>query len=296
MKKITLMLSIFIASFILQSCSDNEIKSDAFGNFEATETIVSAEGTGKLLSLNVEEGLTLEEGMQVGFIDTVQLFLKKKQIYSQKKIIGTKFGNINSQAEVYREQMRTAQVEKNRIENLIKDNAASQKQLDDINGSLNTLQKQVEMVMTQNNTVKSEFGNYDVQVQQIDDQIEKSIIKNPVRGTVLMKLAEPGEIMNFGKPLYKIADLSFLNLRVFVSGEQLPKIKIGQKVKVLIDDGKEGFRELEGTISWISSKSEFTPKIIQTKEERVNLVYAVKIKVSNDGSLKIGMPGEVIFN
>lgn len=296
MKNLTLMLSIFIASFILQSCSDNEIKSDAFGNFEATETIVSAEGTGKLLSLNVEEGMTLEEGMQVGFIDTVQLFLKKKQIYSQKKITGTKFGNINSQAEVYREQMRTAQVEKNRIENLIKDNAASQKQLDDINGSLNTLQKQVEMVMTQNNTVRSEFGNYDVQVQQIEDQIEKSIIKNPVRGTVLMKLAEPGEIMNFGKPLYKIADLSFLNLRVFVSGEQLPKIKIGQKVKVLIDDGKEGFRELEGTISWISSKSEFTPKIIQTKEERVNLVYAVKIKVSNDGSLKIGMPGEVIFN
>ena len=192
--------------------------------------------------------------------------------------------------------MRTAQVEKNRVENLIKDNAASQKQLDDINGTLNTLQKQVEMVMTQNNTVRSEFGNFDVQVQQIEDQIEKSIIKNPVRGTVLMKLAEPGEIMNFGKPLYKIADLSFLNLRVFVSGEQLPKIKIGQKVKVLIDDGKEDFREMEGTISWISSKSEFTPKIIQTKEERVNLVYAVKIKVINDGSLKIGMPGEVIFN
>lgn len=296
MKKLTLMLSIFFATIMMQSCSDNEIKSDAFGNFEATETIVSAEGTGKLLSLNVEEGMTLEEGMQVGFIDTVQLYLKKKQIYSQKIITGTKFGNINSQAEVYREQMRTAQVEKNRIENLIKDNAASQKQLDDINGTLNTLQKQVEMVMTQNNTVKSEFGNFDVQVQQIEDQIEKSIIKNPVRGTVLMKLAEPGEIMNFGKPLYKIADLSFLNLRVFVSGEQLPKIKIGQKVKVLIDDGKEGFRELEGTISWISSKSEFTPKIIQTKEERVNLVYAVKIKVSNDGSLKIGMPGEVIFN
>ncbi len=296
MKKLTLMLSIFFATIMMQSCSDNEIKSDAFGNFEATETIVSAEGTGKLLSLNVEEGMTLEEGMQVGFIDTVQLYLKKKQIYSQKIITGTKFGNINSQAEVYREQMRTAQVEKNRIENLIKDNAASQKQLDDINGTLNTLQKQVEMVMTQNNTVKSEFGNFDVQVQQIEDQIEKSIIKNPVRGTVLMKLAEPGEIMNFGKPLYKIADLSFLNLRVFLSGEQLPKIKIGQKVKVLIDDGKEGFRELEGTISWISSKSEFTPKIIQTKEERVNLVYAVKIKVSNDGSLKIGMPGEVIFN
>jgi HlyD family secretion protein len=296
MKKLTLMLSIFFATIMMQSCSDNEIKSDAFGNFEATETIVSAEGTGKLLSLNVEEGMTLEEGMQVGFIDTVQLYLKKKQIYSQKIITGTKFGNINSQAEVYREQMRTAQVEKNRIENLIKDNAASQKQLDDINGTLNTLQKQVEMVMTQNNTVKSEFGNFDVQVQQIEDQIEKSIIKNPVRGTVLMKLAEPGEIMNFGKPLYKIADLSFLNLRVFVSGEQLPKIKIGQKVKVLIDDGKEGFRELEGTISWISSKSEFTPKIIQTKEERVNLVYAVKIKVSNEGSLKIGMPGEVIFN
>lgn len=296
MKKQLLILIIIFASFAMQSCSDNEIKSDAFGNFEATETIVSAEGTGKLLSLNIEEGMSLEEGVQVGFIDTVQLYLKKKQIYSQKKITGTKFGNINSQADVYREQIKTAQVEKNRIENLLKDNAASQKQLDDINGNLNTLQKQVEMVLTQNNTARSELGNFDVQIQQIDDQIEKSIIKNPVRGTVLMKLAEPGEIMNFGKPLYKIADLSFMNLRVFVSGEQLPKIKIGQKVKVLIDDGKDGYRELEGTISWISSKSEFTPKIIQTKEERVNLVYAVKIKVSNDGSLKIGMPGEVIFN
>jgi len=296
MKKQLLILIIIFALFAMQSCSDNEIKSDAFGNFEATETIVSAEGTGKLLSLNIEEGMSLEEGVQVGFIDTVQLYLRKKQIYSQKKITGTKFGNINSQADVYREQIKTAQVEKNRIENLLKDNAASQKQLDDINGNLNTLQKQVEMVLTQNNTARSELGNFDVQVQQIDDQIEKSIIRNPVRGTVLMKLAEPGEIMNFGKPLYKIADLSFMNLRVFLSGEQLPKIKIGQKVKVLIDDGKDGYRELEGTISWISSKSEFTPKIIQTKEERVNLVYAVKIKVSNDGSLKIGMPGEVIFN
>lgn len=292
LKSVFLVLTL---SFVIQSCSDKETKSDAFGNFEATEIIVSAESNGKLLSLNVEEGINLEEGVQVGFIDTTQLYLKKKQIYSQKKITGTKFGNINSQAEVYREQIRTALIEKNRIENLIKDNAASQKQLDDINGTINTLQKQVEMILTQNNTARSELGNFDVQVQQIDDQIEKSIIRNPVRGTVLMKLAEQGEIVNFGKPLYKIADLSNMNLRVFVSGDQLPEIKIGQIVKVLIDNGKEGYRELEGTIIWISPKSEFTPKIIQTKEERVNLVYAVKIKVINDGTLKIGMPGEVKF-
>jgi len=295
MKILTSILFVITATVLFQSCADEEIKSDAFGNFEATETIVSAETSGKLLSLNVEEGMNLEEGVQVGFIDTMQLYLKKKQIYSQKKVTGTKFGNINSQAEVYREQIRTALIEKNRIENLLKDNAASQKQLDDINGTINTLQKQVEMVLTQNNTARSELGNFDIQVQQIDDQIEKSIIKNPVRGTVLMKLAEPGEIVNFGKQLYKIADLSNMNLRVFVSGDQLPEIKIGQRVKVLIDKGKDGYRELEGTISWISSKSEFTPKIIQTKEERVNLVYAVKIKVVNDGTLKIGMPGEVIF-
>jgi HlyD family secretion protein len=215
---------------------------------------------------------------------------------SQKKVIGSKFNISSSQADVFREQMRVYLIEKERIENLLKENAASQKQLDDINGMLDVLEKQVNSALSQNGVTKQELGNVDVQIKQINDQIEKCIIKNPVRGTVIMKLAEPSEVVSFGKPLYKIANLDEMELRVYVSGVQLPEIKIGQTVKVLTDNGADGFKEMQGTISWISSKAEFTPKIIQTKEERVNLVYAVKVKVKNDGSIKIGMPGEVRFN
>lgn len=293
LSKITLVL---LTAVLLTSCGEEERKSDAFGNFEAVEVIVSSETNGKLYQLNVEEGMTLEEGEVIGYVDTSQLFLKKLQLSSQKKVIGGKFNISSSQADVYREQMRVYSIEKNRIENLLKENAASQKQLDDINGMLEVLERQVNSSLSQNSVTKQELGNVDVQIKQINDQIEKCIIKNPIKGTVIMKLAEPSEIVNFGKPLYKIANLDEMELRVYVSGAQLPEIKIDNKVKVLIDDGAEGYKEMEGTVSWISPKAEFTPKIIQTKEERVNLVYAVKVKVKNDGSIKIGMPGEVVFN
>lgn len=293
LSKITLVL---LTAVLLTSCGEEERKSDAFGNFEAVEVIVSSETNGKLYQLNVEEGMTLEEGEVIGYVDTSQLFLKKLQLSSQKKVIGGKFNISSSQADVYREQMRVYSIEKNRIENLLKENAASQKQLDDINGMLEVLERQVNSALSQNSVTRQELGNVDVQIKQINDQIEKCIIKNPVKGTIIMKLAEPSEIVNFGKPLYKIANLDEMELRVYVSGAQLPEIKIDNKVKVLIDDGAEGYKEMEGTVSWISPKAEFTPKIIQTKEERVNLVYAVKVKVKNDGSIKIGMPGEIVFN
>ncbi len=293
LSKITLVL---LTAVLLTSCGEEERKSDAFGNFEAVEVIVSSETNGKLYQLNVEEGMTLEEGEVIGYVDTSQLYLKKLQLSSQKKVISGKFNISSSQADVYREQMRVYSIEKNRIENLLKENAASQKQLDDINGMLEVLERQVNSSLSQNSVTKQELGNVDVQIKQINDQIEKCIIKNPIKGTVIMKLAEPSEIVNFGKPLYKIANLDEMELRVYVSGAQLPEIKIDNKVKVLIDDGAEGYKEMEGTVSWISPKAEFTPKIIQTKEERVNLVYAVKVKVKNDGSIKIGMPGEVVFN
>lgn len=293
LSKITLVL---LTAVLLTSCGEEVKKSDAFGNFEAVEVIVSSETNGKLFQLNVEEGMTLEEGEVIGYVDTSQLYLKKLQLSSQKKVIGGKFNISSSQADVYREQMRVYSIEKNRIENLLKENAASQKQLDDINGMLEVLERQVNSSLSQNSVTKQELGNVDVQIKQINDQIEKCIIKNPIKGTVIMKLAEPSEIVNFGKPLYKIANLDEMELRVYVSGAQLPEIKIDNKVKVLIDDGAEGYKEMEGTVSWISPKAEFTPKIIQTKEERVNLVYAVKVKVKNDGSIKIGMPGEVVFN
>lgn len=287
--------SVFLLLFILSSCGKNEKRSDAYGNFEAVETIVSAEATGKLIDFNIEEGMVLEKDTKVGSIDADQLSLKKQQLEAQKNTIKTKFQNVFSQINVYQEQKKVNLIEKDRIQKLLKDDAATTKQLDDINGSINVLNKQIASIESQNSTTMQELKSLDVQVQQVQDQIDKSAVINPVNGTVLMKLAEQSEIVNYGKPLYKIADISTMELRVYVSGDELSAIKIGQTVKVLIDSGKNEYKELEGIVSWISSKSEFTPKIIQTKEERVNLVYAVKIKVKNDGSLKIGMPGEVLF-
>ncbi|HWQ81225.1 MAG TPA: HlyD family efflux transporter periplasmic adaptor subunit [Ignavibacteria bacterium] len=293
-KTILFLLAGVIVAFA-GGCSKDDNRSDAYGNFEAVETIVSSESSGKLLEFNVEEGQTLNEGSVVGYIDTVQLQLKKKQLEAAKNLTRTKFKNVSSQVGVYREQKKVALREKDRIERLLKDNAATGKQLDDINGSIDVLNRQIAAVETQNNTTNEELKNYDVQIKQIDDQLSKSTVVNPVNGTVIMKFAEQSEVVNYGKPLYKIADLSVMELRVYVSGSQLPEIKIGQTVKVLIDNGKSEYRNLEGEIFWISSKAEFTPKIVQTKEERVNLVYAVKVRVKNDGSLKIGMPGEVMF-
>lgn len=285
-----LAISVFIAS-----CTKKDNRSDAYGNFEAVETIVSAEASGKILQFNVEEGQKLEQDAIVGYIDTVQLHLKKLQIAEQKKTVGTKFKSINTQVAVLEEQKRVNLREKARIERLIKDEAATGKQLDDINGVIDVINRQIASVKSQDETTRQEMKGYDAQADQIIDQISKSNIVNPVSGTVVLKLAETSEVVTFGKPLYKIADLSEMELRVYISGAQLPEIKLGQKVKVLIDNGATDFRSLEGVISWISDKAEFTPKIIQTKEERVNLVYAVKVKVKNDGSLKIGMPGEIIF-
>ncbi|MFZ4589599.1 MAG: HlyD family secretion protein [Ignavibacteria bacterium] len=293
MKNILIIISLSV--IIFSGCSNDKQKSDAYGNFEATETIVSSESSGKLYELNVEEGQVIEANKVVGYIDTAQLYLKKLQLAQQKNTTRTKFKNVSSQISVLQEQKRVAIRERDRVERLLKDNAATGKQLDDLNGNIDVINKQISSIDIQNFTTNEELKGYDVQIQQVVDQLQKSNITNPVKGTVIIKFAEQGEIVSFGKPLYKIADISVMELRVYVSGAQLPEIKLGQKVKVLIDDGKSNYKTLEGEISWISSKAEFTPKIIQTKEERVNLVYAVKVRVSNDGSLKIGMPGEIMF-
>jgi len=288
-------LSIIVILMFFAGCSNDKQKSDAYGNFEATETIVSSESSGKLNEFSVEEGMLIESGEIVGYIDTSQLYLKKNQLAQQKNTTRTKFKSVSAQISVLQEQKRVAQREKERIERLLKDEAATGKQLDDINGSIDVINKQINSIEMQNSTTNEELKGLDVQIEQVVDQLQKSSITNPVKGTIILKLAEQGEIVSFGKPLYKIADISTMELRAYVSGAQLPEIKLGQKVKVLIDDGKSGYKTLEGEISWISSKAEFTPKIIQTKEERVNLVYAVKVRVINDGSIKIGMPGEVVF-
>lgn len=296
MKFFKLTLPVLLLAAALTSCSNSERKSDAYGNFEAVETIVSSEASGKLIYFNVEEGMQLDSGALIAVVDTLQLYLQRQQLSSQKKVVSTKFSNVKAQTDVIEEQKKVNETEKNRIEKLLQDKAASQKQLDDINGSISVLDKQKSSVQSQNSTTKEELGNVETQIKSINDKIQKCYIVNPVKGTVLMKLTEPSEVVSFGKPLYKIADLSVLELKVYVSGAQLSSIKLGQKVKVLIDAGRETSKTLEGEISWISSKAEFTPKIVQTKEERVNLVYAVKIRVKNNGELKIGMPGEVLFD
>ncbi|MDO6601608.1 HlyD family secretion protein [Arenibacter palladensis] len=277
---------------LLGSCTGNGDKADGYGNFEATEIIISAEANGKILFLDAEEGSVLGQNKVVGVIDTVQLSLKRDQLLASKNTIFSKSRNVLSQREVLKEQLKVAQNDKSRIENLLKAKAATTKQLDDINGQINIIKEQIKSVETQNSPIINEVKSIEIQVRQIEDQIHKSIIQNPVKGTVLVKYAEPNEITAFGKPLYKIANLEDMILRVYISENQMADLHIGQEVSVKIDSGDD-MKSYPGEISWISESAEFTPKIIQTKEERVNLVYAVKVKVKNDGSLKIGMPAEM---
>lgn len=281
-----------VASFALFSCGNNDEKADGYGNFEATEITISAENNGKLIKFNVSEGQELKKDAFVGYIDTIPLSLNLEQLLVSKQVVASKSKGVLSQITVLNSKLKTANINRVRAQNLIKDNAGTQKQLDDVNGEIDVLKQQIRSIEIQNAPVVNELKSIDVQILQIEDKIEKSKISNPVNGTVLVKYAEPTEITAFGKPLYKIADLSTMQLRVYVSEPQLPNIKIGQEVTVKIDAG-EDMKSYAGTISWIASEAEFTPKIIQTKEERVALVYAVKIDVVNDGSLKIGMPAEM---
>ncbi len=291
MKKIQT-IGLLIATIVLASCNSGDDLADGYGNFEATETVISAEGNGKLLAFNIEDGKTLKMNDIVGYIDTIQLSLKKEQLLATKNVINAKSAGVLSQISVLRAQLKTATISKNRMENLMKENAGTQQQLDEINGKIDMLNQQIRSIEIQNSSVINELKSLDAQLMQIQDQISKSKIINPINGTVLVKYAEPFEITSFGKPLYKVADLNSLQLRVYVSETQLTSIKVGQKVTVKVDVA-EGMKDYAGTITWIASDAEFTPKIIQTKEERVNLVYAVKIEVKNDGNLKIGMPAEM---
>lgn len=291
--KYILALSIITISFF--SCGNNNDKADGYGNFEATEITISAENNGKLIQFFIEEGEVLKKEQFVGFIDTVQLALKREQLMVSKGVISSKSKGVLSQIAVLNSKLKSANINKNRVQNLIKDKAGTQKQLDDVSGEIDVIKNQIKSVEIQNAPVVNELKSIDVQLKQIDDQIEKSKIINPINGTVLTKYAEPNEITAFGKPLYKIANLSTMQLRVYISETQLATIKIGQEVSVKIDVA-DGMKSYKGTISWIASEAEFTPKIIQTKEERVALVYAVKVAVKNDGSLKIGMPAEMWTN
>jgi HlyD family secretion protein len=291
MKKLVLIPVILF----LASCSGGKGDSDAWGTFEATEIIISAEVPGKILHFNIQEGQILKEGVMIGLIDTTDWLLKKEQLLSQKSTIASKYPNVASQIAVQEQQLKNLRVEKDRIEKLYKESAATKKQLDDINGNIDLVQKQIQSIETQNTSVGGELGSLSKQIEQADENLKRCHIVNPVNGTVLDKYAEANEMTATGKSLYKIADLGELYLRVYISGSQLPNVKIGDKVDVFVDKDENSNQKLEGEVSWISTTAEFTPKIIQTKQERVNLVYAMKVRVKNDGTLKIGMPGEIKF-
>jgi HlyD family secretion protein len=293
-------ISVFIISIGLISCGRDHDAADAYGNFEATEILISATSNGELQDFDVVEGAELSAGQKIGVIDTMPLYLKKKQLQARIEALNTKTLDIPSQINVLIEKKNVVERERRRIENLFNEGAATQKQLDDINGEIDVINKELkankERLETNNQGLLSEIMPIKWQIEEINDQINKSIIMNPLNGIILNKYAEKFELVNYGKPLYQIADLSELYLRAYVGGDDLSQLKIGQEVNVYIDEGKQNTKEYVGTISWISDKAEFTPKIVQTKEERVNLVYAIKVRVKNDGHIKIGMPGEVKFN
>ena len=290
-------IGIIIASLVfLYSCGKSNEQYDASGTFEATEIMVSSEASGKILQFGAQEGELLQPGNEVVLIDTLQLFLKKQQLLSSINALQSRRPEVNKQIAAVQQQIATAKTEKQRAENLVKANAANQKMLDDINAQIVVLEKQLAAQKStldiSNRGISEDVATMEIQVAQLDDQLLKCRIASPINGTLLVKYAQVGELAMPGKALFKVADMESMILRAYITSDQLTQLKIGQTVKVFADFG-ESTREYSGTISWISGKAEFTPKTIQTKDERANLVYAVKIAVKNDGYLKIGMYGQI---
>jgi HlyD family secretion protein len=293
MKKFIYIIAAFL---VLASCKNNDEQYDASGTFEATEIMVSAEVSGKILEFGMLEGQTLEQQQVVAAIDSVQLYLKKQQLLAGMSALKARRPEVSKQIAAIEQQITSAKTEKQRIENLVNANAANQKTLDDINAQIAVLEKQLlaqkSTLESSNEGISGDLASMEIQVAQLTDQLKKCRITSPINGTLLAKYAEVGELAMPGKALFKVADLQNMTLRAYITSDQLTQLKIGQAVKVFADFGDET-REYSGTIRWISGKAEFTPKTIQTKNERANLVYAVKIAVKNDGYLKIGMYGQV---
>ncbi len=292
MKNIYIIIAV---TLFITACSSTEETSDAYGNFEVDKTVISAEAQGKLLSFNLEEGDLLEAEQVVGRIDTLNLYYKKEQLMAQLASLQSKFAGIDAQMAVVNQQKANLIINQKRVHHLFKSKAATQKQVDDIDGQVIVAEKQAEAINTQKLSLQNQIVVLDNQIKAIDYALEKSTIVNPVSGRVLTKLAMVNEVLAPGKPLYTIADMSRIKLKVYVSGKILSKVKLGNEAVVLVDGEDGKLKEYNGKVVWISNSAEFTPKTIQTREDRVNLVYAVKIAVDNDGSLKIGMPGEAKF-
>jgi Multidrug resistance efflux pump len=305
---------ILVLAGLIAGCNGNGYKFDAQGTFETDEVVVSAELTGKILSLNVQEGSSLDDGAVVGVIDADNISLQKEQIEASIAALYEKTADVTPQIRLLQEQLavqqtrlQTLERERQRTANLVKADAATPKQLDDLDAAIEVAKKEMAVtaqqiavqrssVATQNRSILSEKAPLEKRLAQLADQLDQAKIVNPIKGTVITRYAEAGEMTSVGKALYKIANLDTLILRAYITGSQLSQIKLNQPVKVFVDSGAKHYRTYPGTITWISDKAEFTPKTIQTKEERANLVYAVKVRVPNDGYLKIGMNGELLLN
>jgi HlyD family secretion protein len=295
------LIPLMTASFLMfTSCKEKANLHDASGSFEAVETMVAAEASGKILQLNIQEGQLLDSGQVVGYIDSMQLHLNILQLKQNKTAILSGRLQTSVQTEALKNELANAVLDRDRTARLVTGGVASQKQLDDQNAQIAILQSRIKgqenSLQTSTSAINEQGGTVDAQLKEISNQLQKCMIINSVKGTVLTKYAEQYEMASLGRPLYKIADLSTIILRAYITGDQLQQVKLDQQVKVYTDDGKGGFKEKDGIITWINDKAEFTPKTIQTKNERANLVYAIKVSVKNDGYLKIGMYGEVAWN
>lgn len=290
---------LYIALPMLAVSCGSKTQYDAQGTFEATEVVVSSEATGRILGFDVEEGTPVTEGVTVGVIDSLQLHLQRKQLAAQLSALLGSRPDIRAQAASLREQIAKQKTERNRVENMLRDGAATQKQLDDIEAQIRVLEGQLSATLStldkNTATINDNAAALEAQIAALDDRIDKCRIASPASGTVLVKYAEAGELAAVGKPLMKIADLDNIYLRAYFTSDQLGHIKLDDKVRVVADFGGDERYDYEGRIAWIASESEFTPKTIQTQDSRANLVYAVKIAVKNDGRLKIGLTGEVVL-
>ena len=290
---------VYIAAVVLAASCGTEAEFDAQGTFEATEVVVSSEATGRILNFEVEEGMAVEANQMVGVIDSVQLHLQRKQLVAQQSALLGSRPDVKKQVAALREQIAKQNEELRRVENMLKDGAATTKQRDDIEAQIKILERQLDATLStldkNTSTINNNSAALEAQIAALDDRISKCRIISPIGGTVLVKYAEAGELASVGKPLMKIADLDNIYLRAYFTSDQLAKVNLGDEVKVVADFGGEERYDYTGRVAWISSESEFTPKTIQTKDSRANLVYAVKIAVENDGRLKIGLAGEVVL-
>lgn len=290
-----LLLLVFIA-LLSGSCRNNADQADAYGNFEATEVIVSAETNGKILSFEPVEGSFIKKDEKIALIDTTLFHLQKSEIEAGMKGIRTRIVSIDAQNSILNQQIQNLNVNIERTRKMLENDAATARQLDDLTGQVSVIEKQIAANNSQKASVSSELSVNETRKATLNEQIARCTVRSPLDGTLIQKYSEAGEVTATGRPLAKIADLSVIKLKVYISGAQLPDVKTGQECTVRIDNREKGYSTFPGKVSYISEKAEFTPKIIQTKEERVTLVYAVTIEVKNDGTMKSGMPGEVIFS